>query len=112
MVKSGLAERLARAILLRARGRGVAMFRQMLLAFPVLTFVLPSATMRSGILIHVYDEVLALGRIPRGAEIAKAIMLALGSINRLASTALLTGGITPVMSAAIIGGMSWPAGFL
>src|SRR5205085_11732478 len=33
--------------------------------------------------------------------------LALSSINRLASTALLTGGITPVMSAAIIGSMSW-----
>ena len=111
VVKSGLAERLARAILLRARGRGVVMFRQMLLAFPVLTFVLPSATTRSGILVHVYDEVLALGRISRGAEIAKAIMLALGSINRLASTALLTGGITPVMSAAIIGGMSWTRWF-
>jgi anion transporter len=107
VVKSGLAERLARAILLRAGGRGLAMFRQMVLAFPVLTFVLPSATTRSGILIHVYDEALALGRVPRGDGIAKAIMLALGSINRLASTALLTGGITPVMSAAIIGGLSW-----
>jgi sodium-dependent dicarboxylate transporter 2/3/5 len=107
VVKSGLAERLARGILRRARGQGGAMFRQMVLAFPLLTFVLPSATTRSGILVHVYDEALGLGGVPRGAEIAKAVMLALGSINRLASTALLTGGITPVMSAAIIGGMSW-----
>jgi len=38
-------------------------------------------------------------------------MLALSSINRLASTSLLTGGITPVMSAAIIGGMSWTGWF-
>src|SRR2546428_5226581 len=72
-----------------------------------MTFLLPSATTRSGILIHIYDEVFTLGRVPRGADVAKAVMLALSSINRLASTSLLTGGITPVMSAAIIGGMSW-----
>src|SRR3989449_6132736 len=107
VVKSGLAERLARTILERARGRSLAVYVQLVLAFPVLTFVLPSATTRSGILIHIYDEVFALGGVPRGADIAKAVMLALSSINRLASTALLTGGITPVMSAAIIGGLSW-----
>jgi solute carrier family 13 (sodium-dependent dicarboxylate transporter), member 2/3/5 len=107
VVRSGLAERLARAILERARGRSLAVYLQLVLAFPVLTFVLPSATTRSGILIHIYDEVFTLAAVPRGAEIAKAVMLALSSINRLASTALLTGGITPVMSAAIIGGLSW-----
>jgi sodium-dependent dicarboxylate transporter 2/3/5 len=107
VVKSGLAERLARTVLEKARGRSLAVYVQLVLAFPVLTFVLPSATTRSGILIHIYDEVFTLGRVPRGAEIAKAVMLALASINRLASTALLTGGITPVMSAAIIGGLSW-----
>ncbi len=77
----------------------------------MLTFLLPSATTRSGILIHIYDEVFTLGGVQRGAEVAKAIMLALSSINRLASTTLLTGGITPVMSAAIIGGMSWTGWF-
>jgi sodium-dependent dicarboxylate transporter 2/3/5 len=107
VVRSGLAERLARAILERARGRSLTVYLQLVLAFPVLTFVLPSATTRSGILIHIYDEVFTLAAVPRGAEIAKAVMLALSSINRLASTALLTGGITPVMSAAIIGGLSW-----
>ena len=45
--------------------------------------------------------------MPRGASLAKAIMLALNSVNRLASTMLLTGGITPVVSAALIGGMAW-----
>jgi di/tricarboxylate transporter len=103
VVRSGLAERLARAILERARGRSLAVYLQLVLSFPVLTFVLPSATTRSGILIHIYDEVFALAGVPRGADVAKAVMLALSSINRLASTALLTGGITPVMSAAIIG---------
>src|SRR5882672_11715267 len=111
VVKSGLAERLARAILVRARGRSLAVYLQLVLAFPVLTFLLPSATTRSGILIHIYDEVFTLARVPRGADVAKAVMLALSSINRLASTALLTGGITPVMSAAIIGGMSWTGWF-
>ena len=111
VVRSGLAERLARTILERARGRSLAVYLQLVLAFPVLTFVLPSATTRSGILIHIYDEVFALAAVPRGAPIAKAVMLALSSINRLASTALLTGGITPVMSAAIIGGMSWTGWF-
>jgi len=111
VVRSGLAERLARAILERARGRSLAVYLQLVLAFPVLTFVLPSATTRSGILIHIYDEVFALAGVPRGADVAKAVMLALSSINRLASTALLTGGITPVMSAAIIGGMSWSGWF-
>src|SRR5207247_752686 len=107
----GLALWLPRTILERARGRSLAVYVQLVLAFPVLTFVLPSATTRSGILIHIYDEVFALGRVPRGADIAKAVMLALSSINRLASTALLTGGITPVMSAAIIGGLSWTGWF-
>jgi anion transporter len=111
VVRSGLAERLARTILERARGRSLAVYLQLVLSFPVLTFLLPSATTRSGILIHIYDEVFTLGGVPRGAEVAKAIMLALSSINRLASTTLLTGGITPVMSAAIIGGMSWTGWF-
>ena len=111
VVRSGLAERLARTILERARGRSLAVYLQLVLAFPLLTFVLPSATTRSGILIHIYDEVFALAGVARGAPIAKAVMLALSSINRLASTTLLTGGITPVMSAAIIGGMSWTGWF-
>jgi len=111
VVRSGLAERLARTILERARGRSLTVYLQLVLSFPVLTFLLPSATTRSGILIHIYDEVFALGRVARGADVAKAVMLALSSINRLASTSLLTGGITPVMSAAIIGGMSWTGWF-
>src|SRR6266850_2892770 len=111
VVRSGLAERLARTILQRSRGKSLAVYLQLVLSFPILTFVLPSATTRSGILIHIYDEVFSLGGVQRGAEVAKAIMLALSSINRLASTTLLTGGITPVMSAAIIGGMSWTGWF-
>src|SRR6266705_2876382 len=50
VVRSGLAERLARTILERARGRSLAVYLQLVLSFPVLTFLLPSATTRSGIL--------------------------------------------------------------
>ena len=84
----------------------------MLLSFPLLTLLLPSATTRTGILIFVYEQALDLGRVPRGAPLAKAIMLALNSINRLASTVLLTGGITPVLAASLIGGISWGRWFV
>ena len=105
--KSGLAERFALFFLRRSGGRSRALYVQLLLAFPLLTFILPSATTRTGILIHVYEQALDLSRVPRGAPLAKAIMLALNSVNRLASTVLLTGGITPMLSASLIGGISW-----
>lgn len=107
VARSGLAERLARVFLARSRGRPRALYAQMLLAFPLMTLVLPSATTRTGILVHVYEEALAIARVPQGAPLARAIMLALNSINRLASTVLLTGGITPVVAAGLIGGVSW-----
>jgi sodium-dependent dicarboxylate transporter 2/3/5 len=107
VLRSGLAERVAWFFLRRSRGRPRALYMQMLLAFPLLTFILPSATTRTGILIHVYDQALELSRVPRGASLAKAIMLALNSVNRLASTVLLTGGITPITAAALIGGIPW-----
>jgi di/tricarboxylate transporter len=45
--------------------------------------------------------------VPKDAQLSKAIMMALNSINRLASTIILTGGITPVVAAALVGEMSW-----
>lgn len=107
VLRSGLAERVARFFLRRCRGSSRALFLQMLLSFPLLTLLLPSATTRTGILVFVYEQALDLGRIPRGDPLAKAIMLGLNSINRLASTVLLTGGITPVLAASLIGGISW-----
>jgi len=112
VLKSGLAERVARFFLRRCQGRARALYLQLLLAFPLLTFLLPSATTRTGILVYVYEQTLDLGRVPRGAPLAKAVMLALNSINRLASTILLTGGITPMLSASLIGGISWSRWFI
>ena len=107
VARSGLAERIGRRILTRARGRGGRLYLQLVLALPVLTFLLPSATTRSSILVHIYEEVFTLARAAAEAPVRKAVMLALSSVNRLASTALLTGGITPMISAALIGGLSW-----
>jgi len=112
VLKSGLAERVARFFLRRCQGRARALYLQLLLAFPLLTFLLPSATTRTGILIYAYEQTLDLGRVPRGAPLAKAVMLALNSINRLASTILLTGGMTPMLSASLIGGISWSRWFI
>jgi len=111
VARSGLAERIARRILTHARGSSLRVYVQLVLAMPLLTFILPSATTRSSILVHIYEEVFTLARVPPDAPVLKAVMLALSSINRLASTALLTGGITPMMAAAIIGGMSWTGWF-
>jgi sodium-dependent dicarboxylate transporter 2/3/5 len=108
---SGLAERVARAFLRGCRGRPHALYVQLLAAFPLLTLLLPSATTRTGILVHVYDQALELSGVPPGAPIARAVMMALNSINRLASTVLLTGGITPIVAAGLIGGISWTRWF-
>jgi sodium-dependent dicarboxylate transporter 2/3/5 len=74
--------------------------------------MLPSATTRTGILVHVYDRAFTLGRVPPGAPLARAIMLVLNSMNRLSSTILLSGGITPIVAAGLIGTISWTRWFV
>jgi anion transporter len=105
--KSGLAERVARFFLRRSRGSARSLYLQLLLAFPLLTCILPSATTRTGILVHVYEQALDMAGVARQSPLASAVMMALNSINRLASTILMTGGITPVVAAALIGGIGW-----
>ena len=112
VAKSGLAERVAVMLLARGRGRAGVLYGQLLLALPPLTVILPSATTRTGILVHVYDQALEIARVPRGAPFARAIMLVLNSVNRLSSTMLLTGGITPIVAAGLIGAMSWSHWFV
>lgn len=101
--RSGLAERVARLLVRRGRGKAGTLYLDLLLSFPLLTLILPSATTRTGILVHVYDQALEMSHVAPGAPLARAIMLALNSVNRLASTILLTGGITPVVAAGLIG---------
>jgi len=112
VARSGLAERVAHLLLARGRGRAGALYAHLLLALPLLTLLLPSATTRTGILVHVYDRAFTLGRVPPGAPLARAIMLVLNSVNRLSSTILLTGGITPIVAAGLIGTISWTRWFV
>src|SRR5574340_1662823 len=64
--RSGLAERVALFFLRQCRGSSLALYLQLLLSFALLALLLPSATTRTGILVHVYEQALDLGRVPRG----------------------------------------------
>ena len=112
VARSGLAERVAHVLLARGRGRAGAVYAHLLMAMPPLTLLLPSATTRTAILVHIYEQVLELGRVPPGAPLSRAVMLALNSVNRLASTILLTGGITPIVASGLIGTTSWTRWFV
>lgn len=111
--RSGLAERLSMILIRGSNSRPTLLYIQMLFAFALLTFALPSASTRGAILIHVYQKVLDSWGIDRIHPFNRAIMMALGTLNRLASTALLAGGITPVVTSALLGGeFSWTQWFL
>ena len=112
VARSGLAERIAHQLLAHGRGRAGALYLHLLLAMPLLTLLLPSASARTGILVHVYDQALELARVPRRAPLARAVMMLLNSVNRLSSTILLTGGITPIVAAGLIGTISWTRWFV
>ena len=110
--QSGLANRMAGYLIRLARGSPHALYVQMLVSFAALTFALPSATTRGAILVHVYEQVMGRWNIERRDPLNKAVMLAMGSLNRLGSTALLAGGITPVVASALIGDFSWTRWFV
>ena len=111
--RSGLAERLSMVLIRGSRSNPTLLYVQMLFSFALLTFALPSASTRGAILIHVYQKVLDSWGIDLVHPFNKAIMMALGTLNRLASTALLAGGITPVVTSALLGGeFSWGQWFL
>ena len=110
--QSGLANRMAGYLIRLARGSPHALYVQMLVSFAALTFALPSASTRGAILVHVYEEVLGRWNIAREDPLNKAVMMAMGSLNRLGSTALLAGGITPVVASSLIGDFSWTRWFV
>ena len=110
--RSGLAERLAIYLIQVAGGSPRMLYWQMLFSFAALTFMLPSASTRTAIMYHVYRQVLEQWGIPRGASLSRAVMLAMATLNRLGSTALLAGGITPVVASGLLGDFSWTRWFL
>ena len=109
---SGLAERLATFLMRGAAGSPRLLYVQMLFSFAALTFALPSASTRGAIMVHVYEQVLSHWNIPQGHPFYKATMMAMGSLNRLGSTALLAGGITPVVASGLLGDFSWTQWFI
>lgn len=109
--QSGLAERMATFLIRGSAGSPRLLYGQMLLSFAALTFALPSASTRGAIMVHVYEEILAQWGIAQGHPFYKAMMMAMGSLNRLGSTALLAGGITPVVASGLLGDFSWTRWF-
>ena len=110
--RSGLAERVALLLMRGTRSSPILLYAQMLLSFAVLTFALPSASTRGAILVHIYEQVMERWGISQEHPYQKAVMMALGSLNRLGSTALLAGGVTPVVASGLIGDFSWGRWFV
>jgi sodium-dependent dicarboxylate transporter 2/3/5 len=107
--RSGLAARAAARLVRGAGGSPTRLYWQMLAAFPPLAFLLPSAITRNAILVPAYRQTLdAIGAGPRAG---KAVLLGLAVLNTLASSALLTGGITSLATATLVGGFTWGGWF-
>lgn len=104
---SGLAERAARFLSRRAGGSPTRLYVQMIVALPALALLVPSAITRNAILIPAYRDALATMGVGNTGRAGRALMLALGMLNPLASSALLTGGITSIAAATLLGGFSW-----
>lgn len=108
--RTGLVDRLAGWLLARSRGSGHRLLLDLLVSMPLQALVVPSAMSRNAVLVPVYDRVLRqLGSPPR---LAAAVMLSLGVLGPLASTALLSGGTSPVAAAQSIGGFTWLSWFV
>ena len=110
--RSGLAERLAVYLIRMAGGSPHRLYIQMLVSFAALTFALPSASTRGAIMVHIYEQVMAHWHVPQEARLNRAVMLAMAVLNRLGSTALLAGGITPVVASGLLGDFSWTRWFI
>jgi hypothetical protein len=90
-----------------AQGNPMRLYVQMIAGLPVLALLIPSAITRNAILIPAYREALAGMGLGQASRAGRGIMLALGILNPIASSALLTGGITSITAATLIGGFSW-----
>lgn len=110
--KTGLADSAARYLITGSRGRMKILYYQLIASFALLAYILPSATTRNGIQIPIYEKALRLTGYAHRSQTTKLIMIAMASLNRLGSTALLTGGIAPVTAAALLGGFSWGRWFI
>jgi anion transporter len=104
---SGLAARAARFLVRSAHGSPTRLYVQLIAGIPLLALLVPSAITRNAILIPAYRDALKTMTAAQAERSGRAVMLALGVLNPLASSALLTGGITSITAATLIGGFSW-----
>jgi len=104
---SGLAARAAGFFSRSARGKPARLYVQMIAGFPVLALLIPSAITRNAVLIPAYRDALGAMGLEQKSRAGRAVMLALGILNPLASSALLTGGIASITAATLLGGFSW-----
>jgi citrate:succinate antiporter len=104
---SGLAARAARFLGRMARGSPARLYVQMIASLPAFAVLVPSAITRNAILIPAYEEALDRMGIGKTARSGRMLMLALGVLNPLASSALLTGGLTSITASSLLGGFSW-----
>ena len=109
---TGLAERIAKVLVRRARGSPRRLYVQMLVALPGFAFLVPSAITRNAVLIPACRNTLIAMGLSSSGRTGRALMLALGILNPLASTAILTGGLTSVTASTIIGNLSWGRWFV
>ena len=104
---SGLAARAARFLGRMARGSPARLYVQMIASLPAFAVLVPSAITRNAILIPAYEETLDRMGIGKTDRSGRMLMLALGVLNPLASSALLTGGLASITAASLLGGFSW-----
>jgi anion transporter len=104
---SGLAARAARFLGRMARGSPARLYVQMIASLPAFAVLVPSAITRNAILIPAYEEALDRMGIGKTDRSGRMLMLALGVLNPLASSALLTGGLASITAASLLGGFSW-----
>lgn len=107
VLKSGLAARAARLFLTRARGRPGRLLPQLATLLPGLALVLPSAITRNAVLVPAYQEVFTRMGVAPDARIPRALMLFLGVLHPLFSSAFLTGGTSSMTTATLLGGFTW-----
>jgi anion transporter len=104
---TGLAARVAILLARSAGGSPSRLYFQMLASLPGLAFLMPSAITRNAVLIPAYRDTLTAMGIAQSDRVGRALMLALGILNPLASSAILTGGVTSMTASAMIGHFSW-----
>jgi anion transporter len=104
---SGLAARAARALGRLARGSPARLYAQMIASLPAFALLVPSAITRNAILIPAYRDALDRMGVAQSDRSGRMLMLALGVLNPLASSALLTGGLASITASALLGGFSW-----